>query len=114
MTNRVSRVGLAAAGTSLALVVACTASGAGSSPTKGSSSTPSESRSMSPRVRVSSSAFSMVGSNGSGTAVVTVNGRVCRLDVPDAVAVRTVVDNSHAYLEITDKNGQTRRIACRS
>lgn len=106
-------MGLAAVATSVALVVACPASGTGSPPTKGSSSTPLESRSMS-QVRISSSASSVVGNDGSGTAVVTVNGRVCRLDVPDTVAVRTVVDNSYAYLEITDKSGKTRRIDCRS
>jgi hypothetical protein len=114
MTGKLSKVGLAVAGSGLAMLAACTASGAGSSPTEGSSSTPPEGRPMSPQVHVSSSASSVVSSDGSGTAVVTVNGRVCHLDVPDAVAVKTVVDNSHAYLEITDKSGKTRRIDCRS
>lgn len=114
MTSRVSRVGLAAAGTPLALIiVACTASGAGSSP-KDLHPLPRKAGRCLLRFASVAAPPTWLGSDGSGTAVVTVNGRVCHLDVPDAVAVKTMVDNSHAYLEITDKSGKTRRIDCRS
>lgn len=62
----------------------------------------------------SSSSSSVVGGVSAGKVVVTVNGRICQLDVPDAVSVRTVTENSQAYVEITDKNGRTRRVDCSS
>ena len=70
---------------------------------------------MTPQVHVSSSSSSsVVGGVSAGKVVVTVNGRICELDVPDAVSVRTVTKDSQAYVEITDKNGQTRRVDCSS
>lgn len=70
---------------------------------------------MTPQVHISSSSSSrVVGGVSSGKVVVTVNGRTCQLDVPDAVSVRTVTENSQAYVEITDKNGRTRRVDCSS
>jgi hypothetical protein len=50
--------------------------------------------------------------NGSGTVVVVVDGKECRVDVRDAVAVRTVSSNGKAYVEITDSKGVTRRVDC--
>jgi hypothetical protein len=42
--------------------------------------------------------------------VISVNGRVCRLDAKDAATVRVVSDGSDTYVEITDKHGRTRRV----
>lgn len=68
---------------------------------------------MTPQVHISSSSSSsVVGGVSSGKVMVTVNGRTCQLDVPDAVSVRTVTESSRAYIEITYKNGQTRRVDC--
>lgn len=115
MTSWVNRVGLTVSGASLALLVACAAGGAGPSPTEEPSSSHSEGGPMSPQVHVSTSTSSKVVSGiSSGEVVVTINGRVCHLDVPDAVSVRTVTENSEAYIEITDKNGRTRRVDCSS
>ena len=47
-----------------------------------------------------------------GEAVVSVNGRVFRVDVSDAVSVKVVSDDSGTYIELTDKYGRTRRVAC--
>ena len=70
---------------------------------------------MTPQVHISSSSSSsVVGGASAGKVVVTVNGRTCQLDVSDAVSVRTVTENSRAYVEITDKNGRTRRVDCSS
>ncbi len=131
MTSPVSKVCLAAAAASLTLVAACSA-GSRSSSTEASSVTsetltppvsfippvniiPPESGPMSPQVHISSSSSSsVVGGVSSGKVVVTVNGRVCQLDVSDAVSVRTVTENSQSYVEITDKNGRTRRVDCSS
>ena len=121
MKSGINRLCLAAAAASLALVAACAASGYQPSPTEESSSppgrklTPTESGPMSPQIRINSNtSTSVVGNVGSGKISVTINGRVCQLDVPDAVSVRTVAENSQAYVEITDKNGRTRRIDCSS
>ena len=68
---------------------------------------------MAPQVHItSSSSSSVVSGVSSGKVVVTVNGRTCQLDVPDAASVRTVTENSQTYVEITDKNGRTRRVDC--
>ena len=129
MKSGISRLGPAAvAVASLALLTACAA---GSDQSTSSTATPSDppattvtspenitlpgSGFMTPQVHISSSSSSsVVGGVGSGKVVVTVNGRVCQLDVPDAVSVRTVTENSQAYVEITDKNGRTRRVDCSS
>ena len=50
--------------------------------------------------------------NVSGQAVISVNGRVCRVDAEDAVSVRVVSGGSRTYVEITDKHGRTRRVDC--
>jgi hypothetical protein len=47
-----------------------------------------------------------------GQAVISVNGRVHRVDAKDAVSVRVVSDGPDAYIEITDKHGRTRRVDC--
>ena len=47
-----------------------------------------------------------------GEAVVSVNGRVFRVDASDAVSVKVVSDGSGTYIELTDKHGRTRRVAC--
>lgn len=45
--------------------------------------------------------------------VVTVDGKTCRKEVPGhGVSVRTVTVNSQAYIEVTDKDGTTRRYTC--
>lgn len=44
-----------------------------------------------------------------GQAVISVNGRVHRVDVKDAVSLTAVSDGHDAYIEITDKHGKTRR-----
>lgn len=44
-----------------------------------------------------------------GRAVISVNGRVYRMDATDAVSVQVVSDNSGTYVQITDKFGKTRR-----
>ena len=45
-----------------------------------------------------------------GQAVISVNGRVCRVDAEDAVSVRVVSEGSDTYIEITDEQGTTRRV----
>ena len=46
-----------------------------------------------------------------GQAVISVNGRVFRVDADDdAVSVRVASDGSNTYVEITDKHGKTRRM----
>ncbi len=47
-----------------------------------------------------------------GQAVISVNGRVHRVDAEDAVSIRVVSDGPDAYIEITDKHGRTRRVDC--
>lgn len=44
-----------------------------------------------------------------GRALISVNGRVYRVDATDAVSVQLVSDNAGTYLQITDKFGKTRR-----
>lgn len=44
-----------------------------------------------------------------GQAVISVNGRVYRVDATDAVSVQVVSDNSGTYVQITDKFGKIRR-----
>jgi hypothetical protein len=56
-------------------------------------------------------ASSSVSATG-GQAVISVNGRVHRVDAEDAVSVRVVSDGPDAYIEITDKHGKTRRVDC--
>jgi len=51
-------------------------------------------------------------SASNGQAVVSVNGRVHRVDAKDAVSVRAVSDGHDSYIEITDKRGKTRRVDC--
>jgi len=45
-----------------------------------------------------------------GRAVISVNGRVYRVDATDAVSVQLVSDNSGTYVQIRDKFGKTRRV----
>lgn len=45
-----------------------------------------------------------------GQAVISVNGRVCRVDAGNAVSVRVVSEGSDTYVEITDEHGTTRRV----
>jgi hypothetical protein len=45
-----------------------------------------------------------------GQAIISVNGRVCRVDAEDAVSVRVVSEDSDTYIEITDEHGTTRRV----
>jgi hypothetical protein len=47
---------------------------------------------------------------GGGQAVISVNGRVCRVDAGQAVSVKVVSEGSDAYIEITDEHGATRRV----
>ncbi len=47
-----------------------------------------------------------------GEAVVSINGRVFHVDASDAVSVKVVSDGSDAYIELMDKYGRTRRVAC--
>jgi hypothetical protein len=47
---------------------------------------------------------------GGGQAVISVNGRVCRVDAGNAVSVRVVSEGSETYIEITDERGTTRRV----
>jgi hypothetical protein len=49
-------------------------------------------------------------STSGGQAVISVNGRVCRVDVKDAVSVRVVSDGPDSYIEITDRQGKRRRV----
>ena len=51
-------------------------------------------------------------SGADGQAVISVNGRVHRVDAEDAVSVRVVSDGPDAYIEITDKHGRARRVDC--
>lgn len=44
-----------------------------------------------------------------GKAVISVNGRVYRVDATDAVSVQVASDNSGTYVQITDKFGKIRR-----
>jgi hypothetical protein len=44
-----------------------------------------------------------------GQAVISVNGRVYRVDATDAVSVQVISDNSGTYIQITDKFGKIRR-----
>ena len=44
-----------------------------------------------------------------GQAVISVNGRVYRVDATDAVSVQVFSDNSGTYVQITDKFGKFRR-----
>jgi hypothetical protein len=44
-----------------------------------------------------------------GKAVISVNGRVYRVDATDAVSVQVVSDNSGTYVQISDKFGKIRR-----
>lgn len=44
-----------------------------------------------------------------GQAVISVNGRVYRVDATGAVSVQVVSDNSGTYIQITDKFGKIRR-----
>ena len=47
-----------------------------------------------------------------GQAVISVNGRVFRVDADDdAVSVKVSSDGSNTYVEITDKHGETRRMS---
>jgi hypothetical protein len=55
------------------------------------------------------SAVSSVSADG-GQAVISVNGRVCRVDAGNAVSVRVVSEGSDTYIEITDEDGTTRRV----
>lgn len=56
---------------------------------------------------------SIVSDGHTTKVVVTVNGKTCRKEVPGhGVSVRTVTVNSQAYIEVTDKDGTTRRYAC--
>jgi sarcosine oxidase gamma subunit len=47
-----------------------------------------------------------------GQAIISINGRVCRVDAKDAVSIRVVSDGSNTYVEIMDKHGRTRRVDC--
>jgi len=47
---------------------------------------------------------------GGGQAAISVNGRACRVDARDAVSVKVVSDGAGTYIEITDKQGRTRRV----
>jgi hypothetical protein len=47
---------------------------------------------------------------GGGQAVISVNGRVCRVDAGNAISVTVVSEGSDTYIEITDEHGTTRRI----
>jgi hypothetical protein len=47
---------------------------------------------------------------GGGQAVISVNGRVCRVDAGNAVSVRVISEGSDTYIEITDEHGTTRRV----
>lgn len=49
-------------------------------------------------------------STSGGQAVISVNGRVCRVDVEDPVSVTVVSDGSQSYIEITDKQGKRKRV----
>jgi hypothetical protein len=44
-----------------------------------------------------------------GQAVISVNGRVYRVDATDAVSVQVISDHSGTYVQITDKFGKIRR-----
>jgi hypothetical protein len=56
------------------------------------------------------SVASTVSISSGGQAVISVNGRVCRVDAEDAVSVKVVSDGSDSYVEITDSDGKTRRV----
>jgi hypothetical protein len=56
------------------------------------------------------STASSVSVSGGGQAVISVNGRVCRVDAGNAVSVRVVSEGSDTYIEITDEHGTTRRV----
>ena len=45
-----------------------------------------------------------------GQAVISVNGRVWRVDAKDAASVRVVSDGTNTDIEITDQYGRTRRV----
>ncbi len=45
-----------------------------------------------------------------GQAVISLQGRVSRVDARDAVSVTLVSDGSDSYLEIVDRQGKTRRV----
>jgi hypothetical protein len=45
-----------------------------------------------------------------GQAVISVNGRVCRVDAEDAVSVTVVSEGPDTYIEIMDEHGTTRRV----
>lgn len=45
-----------------------------------------------------------------GQAIISLHGRVSRIDAPDAVSVTLVSNDSGSYLEITDRQGKTRRV----
>jgi len=47
-----------------------------------------------------------------GQAVISVNGRIHRVDAEDAISIRVVSDGPDAYIEITDKQRRTRRVDC--
>ena len=47
-----------------------------------------------------------------GQAVISINGRIHRVDAEDAVSVRVVSDGPDAYIEIADKHRRTRRVDC--
>jgi len=61
--------------------------------------------------RRASAAASVSVSDGQAviSQVISVNGRVYRVDAENAVSVRVVSEGSEAYIEITDEHGTTRR-----
>lgn len=47
-----------------------------------------------------------------GQSVISINGRIYRVDAEDVVSVRVVSDGPDARIEVTDKHGRTRRVDC--
>ncbi len=47
-----------------------------------------------------------------GYALISVNGRECRVYAKDAVSISVVSDGSNSYIEIMDRYGRTRRVVC--
>ena len=67
------------------------------------------------RERPMASSFTTVSTTSSvnisdGQAVISVNGRVWRVDAKDAASVRVVSDGTNTDIEITDQYGRTRRV----
>jgi hypothetical protein len=65
---------------------------------------------MTSKVRiVRQSTISIMNVSGS-QAVISVNGRVCRVNAKDAASAKVVSDGSNTYIEVMDKHGRTRRV----